>query len=71
MQMVFPSNYIGKEGIMPCGLKEQSSNTVNKVDDGDNSGWKMAFQHANDFTQVEAPSPTIVWEMFYVNDIMA
>jgi hypothetical protein len=38
--------------------------------DRDNSGWPMAFQHANDITQFEAPSSTIVWKMFLANDFM-
>jgi hypothetical protein len=30
----------------------------------DNSGFPMAFQHANNITQVEAPSSTTIQKMF-------
>ena len=58
--MVFPPNYMGKEGMIPCGLNERLSKAVSNVGDRDKMGWPMAFQHANDITQVEAPSSTIV-----------
>jgi hypothetical protein len=44
---------------------------VSNINDGDNSGWPMAFQHAKDITQVEAPSSTTVQKMFHVNDFVA
>jgi hypothetical protein len=62
---------MGKEGIMPCGMKYQSSNIVSNVGDRDNSGWMMGFQHSNDIMQVEAPSSTTVQFFFYVNDFLA
>jgi hypothetical protein len=55
---------------MPCGLKYQPSNAVSNVGDRDNSGRSMAFQHANDITQVEAPSSTIVWKKLCVNNFV-
>jgi hypothetical protein len=60
-----------KEGIMPCGLKDQPSNAVSNMGDGGNLGWLMAFQHANDIMQVEAPSSTTIQKMSCVNDFMA
>jgi hypothetical protein len=56
---------------MPCGLEEWSSNEIKYTDDGDNSGWSMYFQHANDIMQVKGPSSTTVWKMFHVNDFVA
>jgi hypothetical protein len=42
------------------------SNVVRNVGDEEKIGWSMAFQHANDITQVEALSSTTVWKMFHV-----
>jgi hypothetical protein len=64
--MVFPPNYMGKEGIMPCGQNEQLSKEVRRVGDGDKAGWLMDFQHTKDITHVEAPSSTTVQKMFQV-----
>jgi hypothetical protein len=52
-----------KEGIIPCCLNDQPSNTISNMGDGANSEWSMAFQHSNDIMQVEAPSSTISWCM--------
>jgi hypothetical protein len=62
---------MGKEGIIPRGLKYRSSNVVSNVGDGDNLGWPMAFQHATNIMQVDPPSSTTVQKMFHVNDFVA
>jgi hypothetical protein len=51
---------MGKDEIIPFGLKDRLSNEVRNVGDKDNSGWPMAFQHSNEIMQVESPSSTIV-----------
>jgi hypothetical protein len=35
---VFPPNCMGKEGMIPCGLKERPSKAVSRVGDGDKTG---------------------------------
>jgi hypothetical protein len=52
--------------MIPCGLKEWSLKLVRRVGDREKMGWPMAFQHANDIMQVEAPSSTIVQNIFQV-----
>jgi hypothetical protein len=61
---------MGKEAIILCGLNERPSKVVSNVGNEDNSRWPMAFQHANDITQVEAPSSTTVQNMFHVKYFM-
>jgi hypothetical protein len=55
---------------MSCGQNEQLLKAVRRVGDGDKMGWPMAFQHANDITHVEAPSSTIVRNIFQVKVFM-
>jgi hypothetical protein len=66
MNIVFPPNCMGKEGMIPCGQKERPSKAVRRVGDGDKTDWPMAFQHANDITDVEVPSSTTVRKIFRV-----
>jgi hypothetical protein len=66
MHTVFPPNYTGKEGTIPCGRKEQSLKAVRRVGEGDKVGWPMAFQHDSDITHVKVPSLTTVRKIFHV-----
>ena len=57
-QMVFPLNWIGKDGI-PCGIKVHPSKVVRNVGDGACSGDLMDFQQYRAMTHVDAPSSII------------
>jgi hypothetical protein len=56
--------------MIPCGLKERPLKSVRRVSEGDRMGWPMAFQHANDITQVKVPSSTTVRNIFRVDDFV-
>jgi hypothetical protein len=43
MHMVFPPNCAGKEGMIPCGIKERLSKAIRRVGEGEKIGFPMAF----------------------------
>ena len=57
---------ISKDGRIPCGQKDLSSNAISKVFDGTRSGEPKAFQKEINITHVQENSSTTVRPMFFL-----